>query len=174
MGTGKSSVGHALASLLHFQMVDTDELIEKQAGKRIVDIFGEQGEARFREYEREIVARLLELKRTVIATGGGLGANSDHLSSLKQHALVVCLWASPERIWERVRHQTHRPLLDCPDPLARIRSLLTERKPVYRSADVLMNTELRSVREVAHQIAHQFRLAYSGSDDEKDHPAASA
>src|SRR5690242_2792383 len=111
MGTGKTSVGHALAGLLHFQMVDTDELIEREANLRIAQIFQDQGEARFREYEREVVDRLRDLRRTVIATGGGVGANPENLASLKPHALLVCLWASPEAIWQRVRHQSHRPLL---------------------------------------------------------------
>ena len=159
MGTGKTSVGHALASLLRFRLVDTDELIESRAGKRIADIFSHEGEARFREFEREVVENLCQCRRTVISTGGGLVVNPDNMASLKIHALVVCLWASPAAIFERVRHQTHRPLLNGPEPLARIQSLLAEREPFYRAADVLVNTELRSVREVAQQVFHQHRLA---------------
>jgi shikimate kinase len=159
MGTGKSTVGHAVASLLHFQMVDTDDLIERQAGKTIAQIFQDDGEPRFRQYERETVAALASYERTVFATGGGLGADASNVASLKAHALVVCLWASPEAIWRRVRHQSHRPLLHDPDPMAKIQRLLVEREPTYRHADVLVNTELRSVREVAQQVAHQFRVA---------------
>ena len=66
---------------------------------------------------------------------------------------------SPEAIWERVRHQSHRPLLQGPDPLARIRELLNAREPFYRQADVLVNTEMRSVKEVAHHVLHQFHAA---------------
>jgi shikimate kinase len=173
MGTGKSSVGHALASLLHFQMVDTDELIEKQAGKRIADIFRDDGEKRFRDFEREIVTQLARRQRTIIATGGGLAADADNLASLKSHALVICLWASPEMIWQRVHHQSHRPLLQDRDPMAKIRQLLAERQPYYRQADVLVNTELRSVRQVASQVAHQFRLVRSGAYREGSDPATS-
>jgi shikimate kinase len=158
MGTGKTSVGHALARLLHFQMVDTDDLIEKQARQRISAIFHQHGEARFREYERKVVQQLQGRRRLVIATGGGLAVNPENLASLRSHALIVCLWASPEVIWERVRHQRHRPLLEDPDPQAKIQRLLAEREPFYRQADVLIHTELRSVREVASHVAHQFRL----------------
>jgi shikimate kinase len=158
MGTGKSSVAYALTSLLRFHLVDTDELIERSAGKRISEIFRDEGEARFRQLEREVVAQLGQHRHTVIATGGGLGADSENLANLRSHALIVCLWASPEAIWERIRHQSHRPLLQSPDPLGRIRQLLAERDSTYRQADVLINTELRSVREVASQVAHQFRL----------------
>ena len=74
---------------------------------------------------------------------------------------MVCLWASPETIWERVRGHVHRPLLNEADPLAKIRQLLAEREPYYRQADVLVNTEMRSVREVAQQVIHQFHMAQS-------------
>jgi len=84
-----------------------------------------------------------------------------NLTNLRSHALVVCLWASPEKIWERTRGQGHRPLLNEPDPLGKIRALLAAREPFYRQADVLLNTEMRSIREVAQQVIHQLRLAVS-------------
>jgi len=173
MGTGKTSVGHALASLLRFRMVDTDELIEWRAGKRISVIFAQDGEPRFREYERQIVVELRRYRRTIISTGGGLVVDPVNMESLKSHALVVCLWASPEAIWERVRHQSHRPLLSTPDPQAKIRALLAEREPFYRQADVLLNTELRSLREAAQQVAYQYRLARERqSSHENSHSSA--
>ena len=162
MGTGKSSVGQLVAAHLHFTFLDTDHVIEARAGKSISEIFAQQGEQIFRELERKIVGELVTRKRTVISTGGGLPANPDNLASLKTHSLVVCLWASPEKIWERVRTQTHRPLLNEPDPLAKIRSLLEEREPYYRQADVLLNTELRSLKDVALQVIHQFHMGHGG------------
>ena len=160
MGTGKSSVGRLVADLMHFTFLDTDDVIEARAGKTIGEIFEQHGETVFRDWERRIVEELTRRKKTVIATGGGLPANEANLTSLKTHSLVVCLWAGPEKIFERVRGQTHRPmLLNDPDPLARIHDLLSQREPFYRQADVLVNTELRSVREVAHQVVHQFRMA---------------
>ena len=159
MGTGKSSVGQLVAAQIHFRFADTDELIEARTGKSISGIFAEGGESQFREYERAVVEDLTGFYRTVIATGGGLVTQEENLNSLKTHALVVCLWASPETIWARVRHQMHRPLLQTPDPPARIRQLLAEREPFYRRADVLVNTEMRSVKDVVHHVIHQFRLA---------------
>lgn len=156
MGTGKSSVGRALAVHFNFEFLDTDELIVARAGKPITDIFAQDGEPAFRELERQIVAELGQRTGCVISTGGGLGANAEHLEALKQHALTACLWASPETIYERVRHSSHRPLLNHPDPLARIRELLGEREAVYKQADLLIGTELRSVKEVAHQIILHF------------------
>jgi shikimate kinase len=159
MGTGKSCVGRLVAESLHFTFLDTDDVIKARAGKSVNEIFQQDGEAAFREWERKVVEELTARTKTVVATGGGLPANEANLASLKSHALVVCLWASPEAIWERVRDHTHRPLLDAPDPLAKIRDLLAVRSPYYRQADVLVTTEMRPLREVAAQVVHQFHYA---------------
>ena len=159
MGTGKSSVGRLAAEHLRFAFVDTDELIENEVGQSVADIFAQRGEAAFRQYEQMVLSSLCARRDTVIATGGGLVVNPANLASLKSHALVVCLWASPETIWERVRAQTHRPLLQEPDPPAKIRQLLDARAPAYRQADVLIHTGFRSPKEAAQQVLHQFHLA---------------
>jgi len=161
MGTGKTSVGHLVAEHLNFEFLDTDELIQTATGRTIADIFAQDGEPAFRALEHRVVQELAGRRETLISTGGGLPANQANLASLKNHSLVVCLWASPEKIWERVCHQTHRPLLHDPDPRAKIRELLAVREPYYKQADVLVNTDLRTLREVAHQVAHQYRLARS-------------
>jgi shikimate kinase len=161
MGSGKSSVGRLVADQLHFTFLDTDDVLVARAGKSIAEIFAQDGEAAFRERESALVLELAPRTRTVISTGGGLPVNPANLASLKIHALVMCLWASPEKIWERVRGQNHRPLLNDSDAFAKLRALLDARGPFYRQADVLVNTEMRSLREVAQQIIHQFRLALS-------------
>jgi shikimate kinase len=157
MGTGKSTVGQLVAEQLGFRFVDTDHLIEERAGKPITQIFQESGEAAFREVERRLLSEMSRWTRTVIATGGGLAAQPGNLEELKKSALVVCLWASPETIWERTRHQSHRPLLKAPDPAARIRELLAAREPYYRQADLLIRSDQRAARQVAQQIIHHYR-----------------
>jgi shikimate kinase len=162
MGTGKTTVGRVVAELLRFEYLDTDDLIQTKTGRTISEIFAVNGEPVFRELEQNVVAELASRQKTVIATGGGLPVNPLNLASLKTHALVVSLWSSPEKIWERVRHQSHRPLLQHANPQEKIRELLAARKPFYQQADILLNTDLRSVREVAQQVIHQFRLQTSG------------
>jgi shikimate kinase len=157
MGTGKSTVGQLAAGMLKFRFIDTDEMIEGMANRRISDIFLNEGEERFRQYERQAVDRLNGLTNAVISTGGGLVTNPENLASLKQHSLVVCLWCSAEGILKRVGHQTHRPLLRVENPLARIQTLLQERAPAYRQADILLSSEFRKPREVATHVVHQFR-----------------
>jgi shikimate kinase len=171
MGCGKSTVGQALARRLDFEFVDTDRLIEAQAGRSIPEIFAQEGEAAFRARERALVESLAARERLVIATGGGVGAQPDLLESLKRHALVVWLWASPETLWERCRQQTHRPLLQVPDPLARIRELLAAREPVYRRADLLINIEGRAQWQLVGQIAAEFqRRIAAAPSHEGAHP----
>jgi len=159
MGTGKTTVGRLVAETLRYEFLDTDEMIQQRTGRLITEIFAKDGEPVFRSLERQLVGELVARKRAVISTGGGLPCEPGNLETLKTSALVVCLWAAPEKIWERVRNQSHRPLLQHPDPLQRIRELLTVREPFYKQADVLVNTELRSVREVSQQIVLQYRLA---------------
>jgi shikimate kinase len=161
MGAGKTSVGRLVAEQLHFDYLDTDELIQSHTRRSITEIFKTDGEAAFRALEQQVVTELAGCEQAVICTGGGLPTNPQNLASLKAHALIVCLWASPEKIWERVKNQTHRPLLHDPDPQKKIRELLTAREPFYRQADVLLNTDIRSAREVAQQVVHQFRSATS-------------
>jgi shikimate kinase len=161
MGSGKSSVGHLAAEQLRFQFTDTDELIEARTGKTISDIFAGSGEATFRHIEHEAIQELRTRTRTVISTGGGVPMNPANMDSLREHSLIVCLWTSPEKCWDRVKGQSHRPLLKDADPLGRIRTLLAAREKFYRQADVLVNTEWRSIREVAQQVVHHFREAAS-------------
>jgi len=173
MGTGKSSVGRLAAEQLHFDYLDTDEMIQSRTSRTISNIFDEEGEAAFRKLEQQLVKELAARKRTVISTGGGLPTIAANLTSLKTHALTVCLWASPDKIWERVRNQTHRPLLCGPNPRIKIGELLAAREPFYRQADVLINTDLRSAREVAQQVVHQFKLAQPVRN-EGNHPTTGA
>jgi shikimate kinase len=159
MGVGKSSVGRQLAQDLGFEFVDTDELIEEQTGMTIPEIFASAGEQQFRKLETKLVSEMRDWNERVVATGGGLIAHGDNLEVLKESSLVVCLWASPEAIHERTKHQTHRPLLQTEDPLGKIRSLLEARESFYKRADVLVSTELRSIREISGNIIHQYRAA---------------
>lgn len=159
MGAGKSTVGRIVAEQLQFDFVDTDALIESRLGTSIGDIFDREGEAAFRQYEKQEVVELAKRRRLVIAAGGGLVMDPENMASLKTHSLVVCLWASPETLWERVREQTHRPLLQGPDPPAKIREMLAARGPAYRQADVLIHSGFRSPKELAQQLVHQFHLA---------------
>lgn len=157
MGVGKSTVGQVLASLLGFEFIDTDRVIETRTGRRIADIFAQDGEPAFRALESSLVGEMETRSGLVISTGGGLIVNPKNLASLRGHALIVCLWASPAVIFERVRHQSHRPLLQTPDPQARIAELLEARRPAYQEADILVGVDFRGAGDTARHIANSFR-----------------
>jgi len=159
MGTGKSAVGRQVAALLNFDFVDTDEMIEKQTGQRITDIFAQHGESHFRQLEADTIKTLETRHNLIISTGGGSVVQPQNLASLRTHSYIICLWASPEGIYKRVRHQTHRPLLQGDDPIAKIATLLKEREPAYRQADHLINSELRPLHDLAYHVAYNFRCA---------------
>ncbi len=159
MGAGKSTVGFFLAEILRFDLVDTDKVIEERQGRRVTEIFSELGEPAFRAMEAAVVEELGLRTGLVIATGGGLILNPTNRALLRQHALIACLWASAETLFERVRTQSHRPLLRSPDPLLRIRELLEERAPIYREADLLVGVDFRHPPETARFIAEAFLAA---------------
>jgi shikimate kinase len=160
MGVGKSTVGNLLADILGFELIDTDKVIEQKEGKRISELFALHGEPYFRACEAALVAELATAKQKIISTGGGMITNPANLESLRCHSLIACLWASPETIFERVKNQTHRPLLQAPDPLAKIRELMTLRTPVYReAADIMVGVDYRHAPEVARHIAKSFQDA---------------
>jgi len=161
MATGKSTVGRLVARELRFDFVDTDALIESRLRRPIRAVFETEGEAWFRDYERTLVIELAGYDKTVIATGGGLPVYQDNLEQLKRHAYVICLWAAPEAIWRRARRHAHRPLLQTANPLERIEELLAARGPYYRQADMLVETEFRSVNRIVQLITYQFRSVWN-------------
>ncbi len=140
MGTGKTVVGKSLAEQLGYTFVDTDTLIEEKAGKRISRIFAEDGEPAFRDIEAQVIAELPERRRTVAATGGGAPLRPENMAAMKHAGLVICLTASAEEIYQRVKHDSHRPLLAKGDLRKRIATLLDERKAAYAEADATIDT----------------------------------
>ena len=152
MGTGKTTVGRALADLLGFDFVDTDQVIEADHGP-IPIIFAEQGEAAFRTIESRVADDLARRSGLVIATGGRLMLDPDNASTLEASGLVFCLTAPVGVILDRVLGDgtAHRPLLDDDDPGGSITELLSERRAAYERFEQV-DTEDRSPAEIAADI----------------------
>ncbi len=140
MGTGKSLVARRLAKRLGRRFVDTDACIEHEADMSIAQIFATEGEAAFRQRERQAIARACQEKEMVIATGGGAIIDKANARTMKASGPVVCLTARPEVIIQRVQGDTTRPLLQGPDPLEKIRRLLADRAAAYARADITIDT----------------------------------
>ncbi len=153
MGSGKTVVGHELAQKLGFEYLDTDELIEKQAGSSISQIFSEKGEAHFRKLETQVLKSLKSKDKLVISTGGGMVLKPENVKILKGIGALVLLWASPEKIYNRVKNETHRPLLKVEDPKAKIEEILKFREPTYKKvANLVVDTSNLSVDQVVEEI----------------------
>ena len=131
MGTGKTAIGKRLASKLGMQFIDMDDLIEEREGKSISKIFAQDGEPYFRRLESEVAREVAGRSGLVVATGGGVVLNYENVRTLESTGIGICLNVSPETIYERVRRQTHRPLLQVEDPLQRIRDMLASRREAY-------------------------------------------
>ncbi len=152
MGTGKSRIGRILAEELGYEFIDTDHLIETKQGKKITRIFQEEGEAFFRELENKLAQQLSGAERKVIATGGGWVLNPENLSLCRVNGFIISLIAQPEMIYERIKHETHRPLLACPDPLKKISQILTGRENLYHDADLVVDTSRETPEELSKGI----------------------
>lgn len=154
-GTGKTSTGAALAELLGYEYVDTDQLIERNTGRTVPEIFEQEGEAEFRRIETIALEETAKLDNQVVATGGGIVLSKANRTEMTANGYVVCLEARPETIYVRLlldQGQTDRPLLRAEDQFERIQSLKEKRAPFYAEADWTVHTDFLSPQEVAAEI----------------------
>lgn len=160
MGTGKTTVGKTLAEWVTFDFADMDSIIEQEAGKTIPEIFAAEGEAGFRERERETARRLAQGSKQVIATGGGTVKDPQNMEALRETGIIVCLTASVDTILQRTEAQGQRPLLDDAgeDRKAAVEKLLAERDSLYKDADYIIETDGKTPDEVAGEIFSRFEL----------------
>lgn len=159
-GSGKSTVGRQLARRLNWPFIDVDAEIERELGGSIRSHFEQHGEASFRDIEQAVLARLLRDDQRVIATGGGAVLREANRQALASLAEVIYLRSSPEELMRRLRHDTHRPLLQVHDPMRRLRELYQQRDPLYReTARFVIETGRPSVKMLAGMILMQLELA---------------
>jgi shikimate kinase len=157
MGTGKTTVGRAVAHRLNFQVLDSDHEIERQQGKSIPEIFAQQGEPAFRQMERDFIDRGHPAQRTVVACGGGLVVQPGMLELLRTRGVVVCLHAALETVLARTARHRNRPLLDVENPDERIRTLYAAREPVYKQAGTIILTDSRPLSDIAAHVVRVWR-----------------
>lgn len=155
MGAGKSSVGKKLACALEWEFIDTDAAIQDVMGISIPEIFERYGEKRFRSEEKYLVKRLSNLQNHVIATGGGLIINPENMELLSKNSLLIWLYASLEKIRERVGDNSPRPLLK--RDWEQTEALWLKRQPVYRQADLHIDTTDKDLEEVVNSILAELK-----------------
>ncbi len=155
MGAGKTCVGLKLSWKLKKPVEDTDKMIEKKKGCSISEIFRTEGEEAFRQMETQLLQEIKSRKYgRILSVGGGLPVREENRRLLKECGTVVYLRVRPETIYERLKADKSRPLLQCEDPLGRIRALLEERKEAYEScADLILDADEIDVNACADRIA---------------------
>ena len=152
MGAGKTGVSLYLAEVLKRRRVSTDELIETKEKRSIVQIFQDSGEEYFRRMEKEIVEELALAENLIIDCGGGIILQQENLDRLKKNGILVYLSASPQMVYERVKNNSQRPLLNVADPQAKILELLQARKFYYEQADHTIDTNHKTVEQTAKEV----------------------
>ena len=156
MGSGKTTVGRALARKLNKRFIDSDQEIEARTGASISLIFEIEGEASFRQREAEVIAELTALDDIVLATGGGVVLNARSRALLASRGTVVYLRATVNSILQRTSHDKSRPLLQTADPRRRIEELARQREPIYTAlADIIIDTGRPNVQFLVQSILSQ-------------------
>ncbi|MEM8799652.1 MAG: shikimate kinase [Pseudomonadota bacterium] len=158
MGVGKTTVGRRLAARLGLRFCDADHEIEKAAGCCISDIFECYGETAFRDGERRVIARLLDEKPQVLATGGGAFINNTTREAILSKAFSVWLNADIDVLVERTSRRDTRPLLHSGDPHKILSELAAKRNPIYAEADISVRTGHEPHECVVNDIIHALSL----------------
>ena len=151
MGSGKTSVGLELAKILECDFFDLDEIIEKKYGK-ITQIFKDKGENYFREIETSELKNFKNNRAFVLSTGGGAVLKEENLEILRSLGEVFYLNANAQTIYNRVKEQTQRPLLNTKDPKKTIEDILSSRLEKYEKSGEKIVTDNKNIEQIAREI----------------------
>lgn len=157
MGSGKTSVGLRLSYRLRTPVEDTDRLIERKEGCSVSDIFARKGEEYFRRQETALLRELVAKKyKCIYSTGGGMPVRQENRELLRQLGTVIYLRVRPETVYERLKGDNTRPLLQCTNPLERIRELLGSRSEAYEAcADVILDVDDMDMEKIMDLICRE-------------------
>lgn len=149
MGSGKSTLGAAIARILGYEFYDSDQVIESETGKTVPEIFSSEGDAAFRKHEQNTLRKLLNHPQTVIATGGGCITLPETAEMVFSKSLCVWIDAPVEMLVSRTSRKSNRPLLKNGDPAEILAGLMEKRGPIYSRAPVRVETDEGPVNKVA-------------------------
>lgn len=166
MGSGKTTVGKALAEELSYQFLDTDDCIEKKENKTINDIFKEQGESYFRDLETTTIKELSNVETYVISTGGGLPLKRENGEILKKIGFIVYLDVTKDTILKRLEGDKTRPLLSGNEFEQNIEERLEYRKPIYEyTAHISVSVDNREIDDIVEEIKRNYDLMVAKKEE---------
>lgn len=156
MGTGKSTVGAALAKKTDRRLLDTDEMIIERDGRSISAIFETDGEAFFRRLESDVIREIASMDEScVVSCGGGAVLLEENVKAMKSSGRIVWLNASPAEILRRVSSDNKRPLLEGKKTVSDIETMMEKRRSVYEKAgDIVIETDHMSIGDIVDKIMH--------------------
>jgi shikimate kinase len=152
MGTGKTAVGRRVAEILKAPFHDADREIVAKAGRSVSELFANGGEAEFRRMESSVVEALSRLDKVVIATGGGAIVDPRNREHLLRNGILVCLTARMGTLLDRLKDDVTRPLLTGENMEQKLERLMKERETIYSSCPIQIETDGKSVAQVADEI----------------------
>lgn len=153
MGSGKSSVSKFLSKSLNFNAIELDNIFEKQEEISIKDFFQKFGENEFRKKESEILLNSLKKENIILSTGGGIVLKEENRQLLfNDSILTIYLKTDPETIYNRIKKDTSRPLLQVENPKKEIENILKNREKYYNLAKITINTDNKTKEEVTKEI----------------------
>lgn len=153
MGAGKTSIGKMLSKMRpELFFMDIDEIIETKEQMTVSQIFEKQGETYFRNFEMVIAESLQDDENLIIATGGGFCQRSQNINSLKKNGIIFYLKAPAEILFDRIRHDRTRPLLQNSNPRGTLAKLLADREKNYLKADFVIEVSHKSPEQIAEEI----------------------
>lgn len=153
MGSGKTTVGAELQkSLPEFDYVDVDELIEKSTQKKISEIFLKYGEHHFRILENDKIKAVIKKQNQIISLGGGAFESEENRNLLLKNSTVIYLKASPQAIFDRIKSETHRPLLRRDFSVEKIKEIMDKRKKNYEKASFTIDTTGKTPYNIVKEI----------------------
>jgi len=158
MGAGKTTLGRIIAQELGYPFFDSDRVIEERTGVDIPTIFDYEGEQGFRDRESKVIDELTQLKKVVLATGGGAVLRKENRDRLAQRGFVIYLKVSVKSQLDRTSRDKSRPLLQIEDPEAKLRELADARRPLYEATcDFSVSTDEQRTRALKNSIIKAYR-----------------
>ena len=153
MGAGKSAVGSSLQAKTGFALFETDEIIARELGSSIAEIFANHSEKKFRDAETKVLREFSLDLQSIVVTGGGIVLREENVDLLKRLGTIVWLDANDETLFERASHAADRPLLQTPDPKKTFCEILEARRPLYaKIADIHIDSSDLTATETAEKI----------------------